>query len=169
MWAETEGSHRVLTPALRPDSLVQTGEAGQINQPGLQGQLGTQTQPKDENQSGDKQQNQGYQPGQIPTDFSHDRDQTQTNPSDLSAADKNSDEEPESDVVGPIVGVVSRSKKSSIRVYNNQNTYNKWYFVYALPQQAQQPQPQPQKGPGKNNPNQNQNQNPKKPPKNPGD
>jgi type II secretory pathway pseudopilin PulG len=150
---------------LRPDSLVQTGAAGQINQPGQQGQQGTQTQPKDEDKGSDNQQNQGYGPGQIPTSFSHDRDQTQTSPSDLSDAEKNSDEEPESDVVGPIVGVVSRSKKTSIRVYNNQNTYNKWYFVYALPQQAQQPQPKPQNGPGKKNPNQNS----QKPPKNPGD
>jgi type II secretory pathway pseudopilin PulG len=145
---------------LRPDSLVQTGAAGEINQPGLQG---TQTQSKDEGD--DKQKNQGYQPGQIPTGPPHDQDQTQTNPSDLSDTEKNSDEEPESEVVGPIVGVVSRSTKTSIRVYNNQNTYNKWYFVYALPQQAQQP---PQNVPGKNNPNQNQKQNPQKPPKNPG-
>jgi type II secretory pathway pseudopilin PulG len=148
---------------LRPDSLVQTGAAGQINQPG---QAGKELKEKDqENDNGD-QQNQGYQPGQIPT--SSQQEQTQTSPSNSTEADKNSDEEPESEVVGPIVGVVSRSKKTSIRVYNQQNTYNKWYFVYSLPQQPQQQQPpvqQPhQKGPGK----QDQNKNPQNPPKNPG-
>jgi type II secretory pathway pseudopilin PulG len=31
---------------------------------------------------------------------------------------------------GPIVGVVSTSKKESIRVFNKENHYNKWLFIY---------------------------------------
>ena len=125
--------------ALRPDSVVEAGAAGQINQPGAQG--------KNE----DDQESQQHQSGQIPSGFgngnsgqnsSSDNDQQ----TDGSEADKNSDEEPESETTGPIVGVVSRSKKNSIKVYNNQTTYNKWYFIYALPQAQQQPQnPSPKK------------------------
>jgi type II secretory pathway pseudopilin PulG len=132
---------------LRPDSLVQTGAAGQINQPGT-GEP-NDNQGNSNANSNKNQKDQGYEPGKIPTGFGEDQEQTQTSPSGLSDAEKNSDEEPESDVVGPIVGVVSRSKKTSIRVYNNQNTYNKWYFVYAAPQQQGQQPPPGQQPPGK--------------------
>lgn len=43
-------------------------------------------------------------------------------------------------IVNPqIIGVVSRSKKKSIRVYNNQTTYDKWLFYY-----GQDPQKMPE-------------------------
>jgi type II secretory pathway pseudopilin PulG len=139
---------------LRPDSLVQTGAAGQINQPGTGGQQNDNQDNSNANGNGNSkskssQRDQGYEPGKIPTGFGQDQEQSQTSPFDLSDAEKNSDEEPESEVVGPIVGVVSRSKKTSIRVYNNQNTYNKWYFVYAVPQQQGQQPPPGQQPPGK--------------------
>ena len=58
--------------------------------------------------------------------------------------DKDQDEEPEVETTGPVVGVVSRSKKTSIKLFNNQTTYNKWVFAFALqPQQQQQPNGQP--------------------------
>jgi len=38
-----------------------------------------------------------------------------------------------------IIGVVSRSRKKSIRIYNNQNTYDKWLFYY-----GQDPQKMPE-------------------------
>ncbi len=125
--------------ALRPDSVVETGAAGQINQPGTQG--------KDQND----QENQGNQPGRIPTGFGNSNGSDQNSSSDSGEQtdsmdkDKNSDEEPESETTGPIVGVVSRSKKNSIKVYNNQTTYNKWYFISASPQVQQQPQNPPPK------------------------
>lgn len=59
-----------------------------------------------------------------------------------------SDEEPEVEVRGQIVGVSSRSKKTSIKEYDGQTHYNQWKFVYALAQ-PQQPQPQQQPPPPK--------------------
>ncbi len=38
---------------------------------------------------------------------------------------------------GPIMGVVSRSKDASIRMYNGRTHYNEWQFVYTV--QTQQP------------------------------
>lgn len=38
-----------------------------------------------------------------------------------------------------IIGVVSRSKKKSIKIYNNQDTYDKWLFYY-----GQDPQKMPE-------------------------
>lgn len=38
-----------------------------------------------------------------------------------------------------IIGVVSRSKKKSIRIYNNQDSYDKWLFYY-----GQDPQKMPE-------------------------
>jgi len=125
--------------ALRPDSVVETGAAGQINQPGA-----------NNNKNGDEE-DQDNQPGQIPTGFGNTNgsqtSSSQSGEEEASAEeDKNSDEEPESDTTGPIVGVVSRSKKTSIKVYNTQTTYNKWYFIYSAPQNQQtQPNPTPQK------------------------
>ncbi len=55
--------------------------------------------------------------------------------------DKDKDEEKEVESIGPVVGVVSRSKKDSIKIYNGQDKYNKWKFVYMLQQQKGQPTP----------------------------
>ena len=54
--------------------------------------------------------------------------------------EEKADEEEEIESAGPIVGVASRSKKASFKIYNGQSYYNKWVFVYALPQQQQQQQ-----------------------------
>ena len=123
---------------LHPDSLTQTGAAGTINQPG---------------------QNTGRTPGApgsargIPTGGSlggdeddDDEENPQSEPGLGSDDEKDKDEEPEVESLGPVVGVVSRSKKASIKVFNGQSYYNKWVFVYALPQ-AQRPQPAPGGGP----------------------
>jgi hypothetical protein len=40
-------------------------------------------------------------------------------------------------VAGGIVGVASKSKEKSIRIYNGRNYYNEWQFVYVPP--VQQP------------------------------
>ena len=115
---------------LHPDSLVQTGAAGQINQPGQQ---------KEENE-----------PGQIPGSFGKDQAKTEKeNPEDSEAKSKDvAEEEPETESTGPVVGVVSRSGKTSIRIYNNQNKYNKWVFVFT-PQQQEQAKPLQDGQPGK--------------------
>jgi len=97
---------------LHPDSLVQTGQAGTIVQTG-----GGKSNPE------------------VKTGGTDDDDT-------LNSKDKDSDEEPEIETTGPVVGVVSRSKKTSIRLYNNQTTYNKWVFAFALQQQQQQQQQQ---------------------------
>jgi hypothetical protein len=39
-------------------------------------------------------------------------------------------------VAGGIVGVASKSKEKSIRIYNGRNYYNEWQFVYVAPVQA---------------------------------
>jgi type II secretory pathway pseudopilin PulG len=39
-------------------------------------------------------------------------------------------------VAGGIVGVASKSKEKSIRIYNGRNYYNEWQFVYVPPAQA---------------------------------
>lgn len=96
---------------LHPDSLVQTGAAGQQNKITTGGGKEEEDENTDQEAEDDK--------------------------------DK-SDEEPEVETTGPVVGVVSRSKKTSIMIYDGQTHYNKWKFVYAL---AQQPQPQPQAKP----------------------
>lgn len=98
---------------LHPDSLVQTGAAGQQNKIVTGG-------------------------GQEEEDQNDDEDKVEED------KDK-SDEEPEVETTGPVVGVVSRSKKTSIMVYDSQTHYNQWKFVYALAQQPQQ-QPPPQGG-----------------------
>jgi type II secretory pathway pseudopilin PulG len=57
------------------------------------------------------------------------------------------DEEKEVETIGPIIGVVSRSKKKSMKTYNNATSYNKWRFVWGeqqLQQQLQQQQQQQQ-------------------------
>ena len=37
---------------------------------------------------------------------------------------------------GGIIGVASKSKDKSIRIYNGRNHYNEWAFVYQPPQQV---------------------------------
>lgn len=103
---------------LHPDSLVQTGAAGEINAPG-----------------GSNQNNED----QVLPDSS----EVQSAMQGSSTEDENPEEEPEVESAGPVVGVVSRSKKTSLRVYNNQNSYNKWVFSFALTDQPGSSQGQP--------------------------
>jgi type II secretory pathway pseudopilin PulG len=117
---------------LRPDSLVQAGVAGQINQPALPG--------------GDENDQPG---GLFPS--KDDREKKDSESKDKSAGESEQ-EEPETEVIGPVAGVVSRSKKKSIKVFNGQESYDKWVFVFAAPQQQQQPrqgQQPPRKTPNK--------------------
>ena len=110
---------------LHPDSLVEAGEAGFINQPGSK-------KPGDEDENREKKQ-ENVIPGLRNRDKSAKEDRTERS--------QDGDEKS----VGPVVGVVSQSNKESLRIYNGQTTYDKWLFVY-MPQQQQQP-PQPPKGP----------------------
>lgn len=115
---------------LHPDSLVETGEAGFINQPGSK-------KPGEADQDREKKQEKRKEnviPGLRNTDKSNREEETETS--------QDGDEKS----MGPVVGVVSQSKKESLRIYNGQTTYDKWLFTY-VPQQEQQPQPQPPKGP----------------------
>jgi hypothetical protein len=109
---------------LHPDSLVETGEAGFINQPGTK-------KPGEEDRDREKKQ-ESREENVIPG---------LRNPK----TDKEEEtEDGEEKSIGPVVGVVSRSKKDSLRILNGQTTYDKWLFAY-VPQQQQQPE-QP-KGP----------------------
>jgi type II secretory pathway pseudopilin PulG len=119
---------------IHPDSLVQTGEAGKINQPG-------QEDSEDEDSEEDDQT-----PGIKPLDSG-----TQSTNQEEELNEDEGDEEPEVESTGPVVGVVSRSKKTSIKVYNGQSTYNKWVFVYNVPQEMQRVKP-PDKQGGKQKP-----------------
>ena len=113
---------------LHPESLVETGEAGFINQPGAK-------QREDEDQEGNEKKREGVVPG-LGSPRTKD-------PEKDSSTEEGGDEKS----IGPVVGVVSRSKKTSLRIYNGQSTYDKWIFAY-VPQQDQQPPPRPPK-PGK--------------------
>lgn len=123
---------------LHPDSLVQTGAAGMINTPGGS---------NDGNKKGKKNKfgfSSGGGGGDDDDDDEDVEDNDNGNSSDflgLNDEDKDKDEEKEVENVGPVVGVVSRSKKESIKIYNGQDKYNKWKFVYMLPQQQGQPAP----------------------------
>ncbi len=132
------GKWKILTP----NSVVQTGEAGAINDPNQK----KERDPDDRNESDNPTGNFGS------GDQSPGRDENQDE-----KADANSDEEPETESVGPVVGVASRSKKPSMKVYNGQSTYNKWVFLFAVQQQPQQPPrgKKPPKG-DKNSPKPNQ-------------
>lgn len=122
---------------LHPDSLVQLGLAGQT--------AGGKENPNDgKDKKKKKKKDQGT------SDFGSDEQQTRNPDNDeqkeddtglVSGEEENEDEEPEVESTGPVVGVVSRSKKDSIKTYNNQTKYNRWYFVFAL--QQNQPVPQP--------------------------
>jgi len=139
---------------LHPESLVQTGQAGAVNTPGTQ----SQSQPFGLPTQSQSTQDRGSQ----------DQDNTgnQTEPGlESDANDKNSDEEPEVKSVGAVVGVVSRSKKKSFRIFNGQTTYNKWLFVYAAQQQGNPQTPAGQK-PGAKQPKGQQNPSPQQQPPN---
>jgi type II secretory pathway pseudopilin PulG len=127
---------------LHPDSLVQTGAAGTINMPGGTAPGGTED---DKNKKGGKKNKPGLNSDDDDDDDDEDvEDGNFSDPNDpfgLKDEDKDSDEEKEVESVGPIVGVVSRSKKDSIKTYNGQDKYNKWKFVYMLQQQKGQPTP----------------------------
>jgi type II secretory pathway pseudopilin PulG len=109
---------------IHPDSLVQTGEAGKINQsqPGQEGD-----DDDDDDKGGAKKKSFEFE--------------DTNNKTDDELKEVNANEEPEVESIGPVVGVVSRSKKASMKIYNGQTTYDKWAFVFALPQQQQQQQP----------------------------
>ena len=120
---------------LHPDALAQTGAAGQINLPG-----------------GNTNNNSGKPDQQNADDDEDDEDEEDddNNGNQLPGLDNEEDEdeeeEKEVESVGPVVGVVSRSKKESVKIYNGQAKYNQWKFVYALQQQ------QPQQPPGQQPP-----------------
>ena len=120
---------------LHPDALVQTGAAGQINMPG-----GT-TDDKDKKK--DKKNKMGLKNNDDDDDDEDMEDNDSGNSNELPGLnkddDKDKDEEKEVESIGPVVGVVSRSKKDSIKIYNGQDKYNKWKFVYMLQQQKVQP------------------------------
>jgi type II secretory pathway pseudopilin PulG len=116
---------------LHPDVLPQTGAAGQINLPGGNKNTNNNADLEDEDEDeGDEDENENAQfPG--------------LNPDDEDEEEEDEIEEKEAESVGPVVGVVSRSKKDSIKIYNGQTKYNSWKFVYALTQQQQQQPPAP--------------------------
>jgi len=124
---------------LHPDALLQTGAAGEINKPG------------------GKKNKKGLNQGDDEDDEEEDEDEESNKLPGLTDEDEDKDEEKEVESIGPVVGVVSRSKKSSIKIYNGQEKYNSWKFIYAL-QQQQQGQPVPGVNPpgsksgGKKNP-----------------
>ena len=160
---------------LHPDSLVQTGAAGEINQPGAQNPA---DQNKDNQNKDNQDNNKQDQSNQNPKSPGMNDTSQKTKDLDQVQSDKNGDEDETSEEqkvesIGPVVGVVSRSKKNSLRIYNGQSTYNKWVFVYAPQQQQPAPNPGADKGgktpkpgvkppttPGGNNPNPNPNPNP---------
>jgi competence protein ComGC len=118
---------------LHPDSLVELGEAGFINQPGAK-------KPGEEDQDGEKRKDKREDviPGLRNPDNSDKEKRTGTS------------QDGEEKSIGPVVGVVSQSKKDSLRIFNGQTTYDKWLFVYVpqVEQQPQQPQnPKQPKGP----------------------
>ena len=116
---------------IHPDSLVQTGEAGKINQPGQQ----------DSGDDDDDDENNDPNKSLQPFDFGN-----QNKSEDETLKEDESDEEPEVESTGPVVGVVSRSKKTSIKVYNGQSAYNKWSFTFNVPQELQKVNPVPKPG-----------------------
>lgn len=154
---------------LHPDALVQTGAAGTINMPGGNTPGGI---TDDKDKKGGKKNKPGLK-NDDDDDDDEDMEDNSSNPNDpfglKDEDDKDSDEEKEVESVGPIVGVVSRSKKESLRIYNGQDKYNKWKFVYMLQQQKGQPVPGFPPGgntqPGSKTPNTGPNTGPQKNPK----
>jgi type II secretory pathway pseudopilin PulG len=121
---------------LHPDALVQTGAAGKINMPGGTTAGGI---TDDKNKKGGKKNKLGLNSDDDDDDDEDMEDGNSSDPNDpfgLKDEDKDSDEEKEVESIGPIVGVVSRSKKDSIKIFNGQDKYNKWKFVYMLQQKG---------------------------------
>jgi len=135
---------------LHPDSLVQTGVAGQIEQPGVSKPIeqpgvskpDDQDKTKDNKDKKPQDNSESQSPGLKEVDKDQDDEGTDEMGSD---ADQGIRDDLKEVSLGPVVGVVSRSKKSSLRIYNGQSTYNKWVFAF-VPQQAQQPPPGPKPG-----------------------
>ncbi len=125
------GKWKILTP----NSVIETGEAGKVNDP---------AKKKDRNRDELEQENDR---GNSSTPFGFGEQEPREDDGKDEKTD--SDEEPETETVGPVVGVASRSKKESMKVYNGQTTYNKWVFVFAVQQQPIQPQPPGGKKPPK--------------------
>ena len=120
---------------LNPEALLQTGAAGVINQPG--------GKKDDRDRSGLNDEEGNEEEDNRNSSFGNSNGNSNSSDpwgsSGLGEADdENKDEEEEVETVGPVVGVVSRSKKASMKILNGQSYYNKWVFVYALPQQQQQ-------------------------------
>ena len=118
---------------LHPGSLIETGEAGFINQPGTK-----ERNAGDQENEGEDGEQKGVLPGLSGSKQDDSTEETE----------EEEEEEGDETSIGPVVGVVSRSKKTSLRIYNGQNTYDKWIFAY-VPQQDQQPAPSPPNQPGK--------------------
>jgi type II secretory pathway pseudopilin PulG len=128
---------------LHPDSLVQTGVAGQIEQPGAakpDDKDKTKDQDKSKDKDKDKDKSENQSPGLNPTLKDQDEDEAESD------SDQGIRDDLKEVSLGPVVGVVSRSKKSSLRIYNGQSTYNKWIFAFVPQQQEQQPPPAPKPG-----------------------
>jgi len=85
------------------------GAAGQIGQAGTIGQRG--------------QVGQAGQPGQP-----------RTPQSPLTSQPSSPFSSPQGSTVGGIIGVVSKSKEESIRIYQGRTHYNEWQFVYVAAQ-----------------------------------
>lgn len=139
---------------LHPDALAQTGAAGTINNPNQDKQKFGGFNDTQDDEKGKKKKHKNRD--SLGDDDDDDDDDTPGLSSDDD--EKNKEEEPEVESVGPVVGVVSRSKKPSMKILNGQNFYNKWTFVYALQQQQRgaQPQQPPRGQNGTVNPQQNQ-------------
>ena len=77
--------------------------------------------------------------GYVPTAGQTQEEIEQKQKEQEAEADKEEgDEEKEVETIGPIIGVVSRSKKDSIKEYNGRAHYNEWRFVWGEQQQQQQ-------------------------------
>ena len=115
---------------LHPDSLVETGEAGFVNQPGGKKSGETDDDKKDPKTAEKKEVVPGLK----------DTKKDETEEDTFGAGEEKS--------VGPVVGVVSRSKKNSLRIYNGQSSYDKWLFAY-VPEQEEPQQPEAPEKPDK--------------------
>jgi type II secretory pathway pseudopilin PulG len=106
-----------LLSAAAGSALGQFGQQGQPGQPGQSGQPGRLGQPAQAGQAG--QTGRGQQPGGR-----------------LGQAGLTGQPGAGGAVAGGLLGVVSKSTATSLRVYNNRNKYNEWAFVFTQPAQA---------------------------------
>jgi type II secretory pathway pseudopilin PulG len=120
---------------LHPDSLVETGEAGEINQPGAKNSLLEDDETKKKKKGKGTSESKDVTPGLRGI---------------KNKKEKSNRPEDDEKSIGPVVGVVSKNTKDSLRVYNGQTTYDKWIFAFIPQQEPQQPQqPGPPQKPGK--------------------